>query len=184
MGVKALRPLSGRAMAASTAVGMASLNCCRMRWPAVWPSGTALIAACTMFSAQPKACDSSASRTGAPLRAAANAQATGQVGAGANEASAAMSSAMPWRWRSHSSIERPICSVCWRSSLLSRVSLIQSFNSLMRWASPRRQAAMARAATARSARACASVSWSQSHVATWPSPCTAPLSMAASSTSE
>jgi hypothetical protein len=26
-----------------------------MRWPALWPSGTALMAACTMFSAQPKA---------------------------------------------------------------------------------------------------------------------------------
>ena len=38
-----------------------------MRWPALWPSGTALRAACTMFSAQPKAKASSASRSGAPV---------------------------------------------------------------------------------------------------------------------
>ena len=40
------------------------------------------IAACTMFSAQPKAQASSASRTGAPASSAASAKATGQVGAG------------------------------------------------------------------------------------------------------
>ncbi len=184
MGVKAWRLLSGRAMAASTAAGIASASCCRMRCPALWPSAPVLRAACTMFSAQPKAWLSSASRTGAPPRATASAQATGQQGAGRSAASMATWASSGRRWLSQASIERPICSVCRRSSALSRVSRSQSLSSAMRAVSPRRQARIARAASARSPRAWASHNWSHSQAATPASPCTAPLSIAASSPSE
>ena len=109
----------------------------RMRWPALWPSGTDLIAACTMFSAQPKAKASSTSRALAPVRAPASAKATGQVGAGCSAASAATRASSPSRWRSQSASERPICSVCWRSSLVSRVCSTQALSAAMRAASSR-----------------------------------------------
>jgi hypothetical protein len=61
----------------STAAGISAASRTSMRWPALWPSGTDLSAACIMFSAQPKAKASKVSRTVAGVADAARAKATG-----------------------------------------------------------------------------------------------------------
>src|SRR3989344_4028605 len=122
--------------------------------------------------------------------ATANAKATGQVGAGGRVAqccrrgSALSDWAPPLRLRSHSTSERPICSVCRRSSAVSRVCTTQSLSSRTRARSVRCQAGTARATMARSLRATARCNWSRSQLATWASVVTMPASMAASSPSE
>jgi hypothetical protein len=60
-----------------------------MRWPALWPSGTDLTAACTRFSAQPKAGQQRVVPPSRRCAAAASANATGQVGAGRRPPAAA-----------------------------------------------------------------------------------------------
>ena len=76
-GGKAWRSLSDKASAWSTADGMAAVSADKMRCPALWPSGMDLMAACTIFSAQPKAWASRQLRTLAWVADAANAKATG-----------------------------------------------------------------------------------------------------------
>ncbi|MBY0464464.1 MAG: hypothetical protein K2W33_05935 [Burkholderiales bacterium] len=102
----------------------------------------------------------------------------------ASAASASASAEAVGSCRSHSSSERPVCWVCWRSSLLSRVVSTQVFSSATRGRSFCRQAAMACATTARSDRAWLKRSWSVSHWLACASLVTRPLSTAASSTSE
>ena len=63
--------------ARATAPGISLTRRASMRWPALCPSGTDLMAACTMFSAQPKAKPARLSARGAPDAAAAQAMATG-----------------------------------------------------------------------------------------------------------
>ncbi|MCY1375482.1 hypothetical protein D9M69_629000 [compost metagenome] len=75
--MKAWRVSSVSVRAWSTAAGTSSASRASMRWPALWPSGTDLMAACTMFSAQPKAKPIRLSRTAASVLAAAQAMATG-----------------------------------------------------------------------------------------------------------
>ena len=88
-----------------------------MLWPALWPSGTDFRAACTMFSAQPKAQASRQSPVPASVCEAASAKATGL--------------APPWL-RSHSTSERPICSHCACNPLVPSVCMTQSLSCLIR----------------------------------------------------
>ena len=79
IGEKAWRVSSSSESARSTATGISQASRCRMRCPEDCPSGTDLIAACIMFSAQPNAKASAMSRSPASLPEAASANATGYV---------------------------------------------------------------------------------------------------------
>ena len=80
MGEYAWRSASCTRKACATATGISVASMASMRWPALWPSGTAFTAAWVMFSAQPKAKLSRQSWALAAVNDAARANATGYTG--------------------------------------------------------------------------------------------------------
>ena len=137
-----------------------------MRWPALWPSGTALSAACTMFSAQPKAKAQQRFARRGRVRAAASAKATGQVGAGAQRGERRAMRVVA-RVGAGCAATRAASGPSARSAgaarRISRVARTQSLSAAMRCASLSRQASNAcgRAPAGRCARG-SRCSWSSS----------------------
>ncbi|CFO94664.1 Uncharacterised protein [Bordetella pertussis] len=85
----------------------------------------------------------------------------------------------PSSWASLAS-ERPICSVSWRSSRVSREAWNHWFQPCAAASSPARQASNSRHHSGASARAITVTSWLSIHARVLASSCTNPSSMAAS----
>ena len=156
IGVKACARRRPSASAWSTAAGISAAEARRAcAGPALWPSGTALIAACTMFSAQPEAKASSDRRAPArrwrrrrarrrPARSAPAQRLERRAGA----ARAARRWLQPLRQRA-----AHLLGLLAQLARLARAASTQALSAATRARSSSRQAATARPTTARSARA-------------------------------